>query len=35
MHQLAADRMAALQRSADHGPPGSLRRAVGAGLVRP
>ena len=33
-HQLAADRMAALRRSAEHGPPSSLRRAVGSGLVR-
>ena len=33
-HQLAADRMAALRRSAEPGPPSSLRRAVGSGLVR-
>ena len=33
-HQLAADRMAALRRSAEHGPPSSLRRAVGSVLVR-
>ena len=33
-HQLAADRMASLRRSAEHGPPSSLRRAVGSGLVR-
>lgn len=32
--QLAADRMAALRRSAEHGPPSPLRRAVGSGLVR-
>ena len=33
-HQLAADRMTALRRSAEHGPPSSLRRAVGSALVR-
>jgi hypothetical protein len=33
-HRLAADRMAALRRCAEHGPPSSLRRAVGSGLVR-
>ena len=33
-HQLAADRMAALRRSAEKGPPSALRRAVGSGLVR-
>ena len=33
-HQLAADRMAALRRSGEHGPPSALRRAVGSGLVR-
>lgn len=33
-HQLAADRMAALRRSAEHGPPSSLRRAIGARMVR-
>jgi len=33
-HQLAADRMAALRRSGEHGPSSSLRRAVGSGLVR-
>lgn len=33
-HQLAADRMAALRRSAEHGPPSSLRRAIGSGLMR-
>ena len=33
-HQLAADRRASLQRSGEHRPAGSLRRAVGSGLVR-
>jgi hypothetical protein len=33
-HQLAADRRASLQRSAEHRPAGSLRRAAGSGLVR-
>jgi hypothetical protein len=33
-HQLAADRMASLRRSAESSPARPLRRAVGAGLAR-
>ena len=33
-HQLAADRRVALRRCGEHGRTGSLRRAVGSGLVR-
>ena len=33
-HELAAARVAALTRSAEHRPAGRLRRTVGSGLVR-
>jgi hypothetical protein len=32
--ELAATRVSALRRSAEHGPVGPVRRAIGAGLVR-